>query len=213
MHSIFVSDKPRLIMVQFLRIALPVYILLYFGIAFVLTSVLVARRIGKNPLVLPKDDSAYGLLGFYFKIILIAMLLYVMVYAFYPAGYSYFLPITQLDTSLIQYSGLGMLFISLVWTVIAQANMKNSWRIGIDTVTKTELVTTGLFGISRNPIFFGMILTLLGLFLVTPNAVTALFLIVGYILIQVQIRLEEEFLTKEHGQPYLDYKQKVRRLI
>lgn len=200
-------------MEQLLRIVLPVYILLYFGIAFVLKSVIVAKRIGKNPFVLPKDDSAYGLLGFYFKIILIAMLLYVMVYAFHPAGYSYFLSITQLDTSLIKYIGLVTLFISLVWTVIAQGHMKNSWRIGIDTVTKTELITTGLFGISRNPIFLGMILTLLGLFLVTPNAVTALFLIVGYILIQVQIRLEEEFLIKEHGQHYLDYQQKVRRLI
>jgi protein-S-isoprenylcysteine O-methyltransferase Ste14 len=179
----------------------------------VLKSVIVAKRIGKNPFVLPKDDSAYGLLGFYFKIILISMFLYVIVFALYPAGYPYSLPITQLDTSLIKYIGLATLFISLVWTVIAQGHMKNSWRIGIDTVTKTELVTTGLFGISRNPIFFGMILTLLGLFLVTPNAVTALFLIVGYILIQVQIRLEEEFLIKEHGQPYLDYKQKVRRII
>jgi len=200
-------------MEQLLRILLPVYILLYFGIAFVLKSVIVAKRIGKNPFVLPKDDSAYGLLGFYFKIILISMFLYVIVFALYPAGYPYSLPITQLDTSLIKYIGLATLFISLVWTVIAQGHMKNSWRIGIDTVTKTELVTTGLFGISRNPIFFGMILTLLGLFLVTPNAVTALFLIVGYILIQVQIRLEEEFLIKEHGQPYLDYKQKVRRII
>jgi protein-S-isoprenylcysteine O-methyltransferase Ste14 len=200
-------------MEQLLRILLPVYILLYFGIAFVLKSVIVAKRIGKNPFVLPKDDSAYGLLGFYFKIILISMFLYVIVFAFFPEGYAYFLPITPLNTTTLQYIGLGTLFISLIWTVIAQGHMKNSWRIGIDTVTKTELVTTGLFGISRNPIFFGMILTLLGLFLVTPNAVTALFLIVGYILIQVQIRLEEEFLIKEHGQHYLDYKQKVRRII
>jgi protein-S-isoprenylcysteine O-methyltransferase Ste14 len=200
-------------MEQLLRILLPTYILLYFGIAFVLKSVIVAKRIGKNPFVLPKDDSAYGLLGFYFKIILISMFLYVILYAFFPEGYAYVLPITQLSNTTLQYIGLATLFISLVWTVIAQGHMKNSWRIGIDTVTKTELVTTGLFSVSRNPIFFGMILTLLGLFLVTPNAVTALFLIVGYILIQVQIRLEEEFLIKEHGQHYLDYKQKVRRLI
>lgn len=200
-------------MEQLLRILLPTYILLYFGIAFVLKSVIVAKRIGKNPFVLPKDDSAYGLLGYYFKIILISMLLYVIAYAFFPEGYAYFLPIAQLSNTTLQYIGLATLFISLVWTVIAQGHMKNSWRIGIDTVTKTELVTTGLFSVSRNPIFFGMILTLLGLFLVTPNAVTALFLIVGYILIQVQIRLEEEFLIKEHGQHYLDYKQKVRRLI
>ena len=58
-----------------------------------------------------------------------------------------------------------------------------------------------------------MILSLLGLFLTTPNALTGLFLVLGYILIQIQIRLEEEFLTKEHGQKYEAYKQKVRRLI
>jgi protein-S-isoprenylcysteine O-methyltransferase Ste14 len=54
---------------------------------------------------------------------------------------------------------------------------------------------------------------LVGLFLVTPNALTALFLILGYVLIQIQIRLEEEFLGKEQGQAYINYKQKVRRLI
>jgi len=200
-------------MEQFLRILLPLYLVLYFGIAFVLKSVMVAKRIGKNPFVLPKDDSAYGLLGWYFKIILISMLLYVFAFALFPAVYEYFLPINQLHTITLLYVGLGFLFISLVWTVIAQAHMKNSWRIGIDTETKTELITSGLFGISRNPIFFGMILTLLGLFMVTPNGVTGLFLVLGYVLIQVQIRLEEEFLTHEHGQKYLDYKKNVRRLL
>jgi protein-S-isoprenylcysteine O-methyltransferase Ste14 len=141
------------------------------------------------------------------------MFVYVLAFAFFPAWHNYFLPIKQLDTSIIKFTGLTLLFISLLWTVIAQVHMKNSWRIGIDTNTKTELVTTGLFSISRNPIFFGMILSLAGLFLTTPNALTAIFLIVGYILIQIQIRLEEEFLTKEHGQAYLNYKQKVRRLI
>ena len=67
--------------------------------------------------------------------------------------------------------------------------------------------------LQRNPIFFGMILSLVGLFMTTANALTTLFLILGYDLIQIQIRLEEEFLTKEHGQEYLNYKQKVRRLI
>jgi protein-S-isoprenylcysteine O-methyltransferase Ste14 len=35
----------------------------------------------------------------------------------------------------------------------------------------------------------------------------------AYVLIQIQIRLEEEFLTKDLGQKYLEYKQKVRRFI
>jgi protein-S-isoprenylcysteine O-methyltransferase Ste14 len=198
---------------QILRLALPLYFIIYFGLAFVLKSVIVARRIGKNPLVLPKDDSAYGLIGFYFKLTLILMFVYVLVFALFPTAHVYFLPINQLNNIMMTYIGFGFLAIALIWTIIAQVHMRDSWRIGIDTETKTELVTTGLFGLSRNPIFFGMILSLIGLFLTTPNALTGLFLILGYVLIQVQIRLEEEFLTKEHGQEYLNYKQKVRRLI
>lgn len=200
-------------MAELLRIILPIYFIIYFGVAFILKSLVVAKQIGKNPLVLPKDDSAYGLIGLYFKLKLIAMFVYVIVYALFPTWLDKFLPLAQLDIQAVKYVGLVILFISLAWTVIAQGHMKNSWRIGIDTDTKTELVTNGLFAISRNPIFFGMILSLVGLFLTTPNALTALFLILGYVLIQIQIRLEEEFLTKEHGQEYLSYKQKVRRLI
>ena len=113
----------------------------------------------------------------------------------------------------IKYIGLGLLAFALIWTIIAQGHRKNSWRIGIDTETKTELITAGIFQFSRNPIFFGMIVSLVGLFLTTPNALTILFLILGHILIQIQIRLEEEFLTEQHGQKYTDYKQKVRQLI
>jgi len=182
-------------------------------VAFVTKSVIVAKRIEKNPLVLPKDDSAFGLVGLYFKLTMIFMFAYVLLFAFVPTIYDYFLPIKQLETLTIKYVGLGLLAFALIWTIIAQGHMKNSWRIGIDTEMKTELITTGLFQYSRNPIFFGMIISLVGLFLTTPNALTGLFLILGYVLIQVQIRLEEEFLTNQHGQKYLNYKQKIRRLI
>jgi protein-S-isoprenylcysteine O-methyltransferase Ste14 len=198
---------------EFLRVFLAAYFIVYFGIAFVAKSVLVAKRIGKSPLVLPRDDSAYGLIGFYFKLTIIFIFIYVLLYAFAPTFYSTFLPILQLDILRLKFVGLVLLVFALIWTVIAQAHMKNSWRIGIDTEMKSELVTTGLFRFSRNPIFFGMIVSLLGLFLITPNALTGLFLILGYVLIQIQIRMEEEFLTRQHGQQYLDYKQTVRRLI
>lgn len=198
---------------EFLRIFLPTYFIVYFGIAFVVKSVIVAKRIGKNPLVLPKDDSAYGLIGFYFKLTMILMFVYVLLFALVPTLYDKFLPIFQLETLAIKYAGLGLLVFALIWTIIAQRDMKNSWRIGIDTEKKTELITTGLFQFSRNPIFFGMIVSLVGLFLTTPNALTGLFGILGYILIQIQIRLEEDFLAGQHGQEYTDYKRKARRLI
>ncbi len=69
---------------EILRLTLPIYFIIYFGLAFVLKSIIVARRIGKNPLVLPKDDSAFGLIGLYFKLTFIAMSIYVLAFAFFP---------------------------------------------------------------------------------------------------------------------------------
>lgn len=200
-------------MEEFFRIFIPIYFVIFFGIAFVAKSILVAKKIGKSPIVLAKDDNAYGIIGFYFKLTMILLFLYTLFLAFVPKMYNYFLPIVQLEILNLKFIGFGVLLFALIWTVIAQKDMKSSWRIGIDTKTETELITSGLFQFSRNPIFLGMILSLVGLFLLTPNALTALFLVLGYILIQIQIRLEEEFLTNQHGQIYLDYSQKVNRYI
>ena len=62
--------------------------------------------------------------------------------------------------------------VSLLWMLIAQAQMGASWRVGIDSANRTELVSKGLFTISRNPIFLATRLALLGFFLVAPNAAT-----------------------------------------
>ena len=200
-------------MKNFLRWVLPIYFIIYFGVVFILKSVIVAKRTGKNPFVLPKDESALGLVSTYIKLIVAVICAYLVIYAFFPTWYNYFLPVLQLENQTIKFIGLAFLLFSFIWIVIAQVNMKNSWRIGIDTNTKTELITNGLFSVSRNPVYFGIILSLLGLFLIMPNAFTFLLLVVEYILFQIIIRLEEEFLTKEHGQKYVDYKQKVRRFI
>lgn len=194
-------------------IILLVYFTLFFGVAFVWKTAVVARSIKKNPMVLPKEATVYGLIGFYFKLTLIVLFLYVVVLAIFPHLYTSFLAIPWLQYPVAVYIGYVLLLLSFVWTVVAQDQMKNSWRIGIDHETQTALITNGLFSVSRNPIFLGMIISLLGLFLVTPNAITLLLLVVGYILIQIQIRLEEDFLQSQFGQAYIEYKQNTKRLI
>ena len=102
---------------------------------------------------------------------------------------------------------------AFIISIAAHYSMKNAWRIGIDKNSKTELITHGIFSYSRNPVFFSVLLSLAGLFLITPNAFTVAIFAVVYILIQVQVRLEEHFLIREHGQKYLNYKIVTRRFI
>jgi protein-S-isoprenylcysteine O-methyltransferase Ste14 len=201
-------------MEKIIQFLLPLYFTIYFLFAFIIRSIQVYQRTGKNPMVLPKDDSAYGLIGFYFKGTLIGLLLYVFMFAWLPSLKAYFLPILLPLPEVWQWLGLLLLLVALIWTIVAQGNMKDSWRIGIDSEMKTALITGGLFSFTRNPIFLGMLLVLAGLFFLTPNAATLIFWIVGYILIQLQIRLEEEYLSRQHGEQYDEFCKKVpRRLL
>jgi protein-S-isoprenylcysteine O-methyltransferase Ste14 len=199
-------------MESLLKYFLPAYLAAYFLAAFFWRSYTVWKRTGINPLVFKGSDSAHDYIGRVFKLLFAAVVAAVAVYSTSGHFYEYLAPITWLEHRWLQWVGVALLLTSLAWTVVAQAQMGESWRIGIDEGRRTPLVRKGVFGLSRNPIFLGMMLTLLGLFLVMPNAVTLLVLCLGVMLIQIQVRLEEDFLSRAHGDDYADYRD-VRRWL
>ena len=91
--------------------------------------------------------------------------------------------------------------------------MGDSWRIGIDEKTSSPLVQHGLFGVSRNPIFLGMLVILVGLLFTVPTAATLVVTLVGFTLIHIQVRLEEPFLIDKYGEAYRVYQKRVRRWL
>jgi protein-S-isoprenylcysteine O-methyltransferase Ste14 len=179
----------------------------------VIRSVLLWRKTGINPLTFNKTDDAHGYNGKVFSAITFIELIVVGVYAFKNEWYEYLLPFWYLENPLFQKIGCGLLILSLTIVWISQTQMANSWRIGIDEKNKTKLVTNGMFSISRNPIFLGIMIANLGLFMVIPNAFTLLIISLSTISINTQIRLEEEFLKREFGDDYVSYVNKVRRWI
>jgi len=155
----------------------------------------------------------HDFVGRLFRLTLLASVVVVVFHSFWPAGYQYLTPIPWLLHTILVYLGLGLLIASLIWILVAQAHMGQSWRIGIDPGHKAELVQSGVFRLSRNPIFLGMRLTLLGVFLILPNAISLAVLAMGEALIQIQVRLEEEFLAETYGEAYQSYRQKTRRWL
>ncbi|MCY7346169.1 MAG: isoprenylcysteine carboxylmethyltransferase family protein [Pyrinomonadaceae bacterium] len=190
-----------------------VYLLIYFALAFVLPSYRVWKRTGVNPVTFSGADDTHDYIGKLFKIVMLGLTLVVILYAFAPQFYPFTLPVVWLENKAVQFAGIGLLLLSLGWTVAAQIQMGNSWRIGIDEEKQTALVESGLFRFSRNPIFLGMLVTLLGFFLAAPNALTLLISVLGFVLIQIQVRLEEEFLLKTRGVDYDEYRRRVRRWL
>lgn len=189
------------------------FFITYLIVGFVWPSVRTYKQTGINPITFGKTDNAHDFIGSWFKWLFALVLMTIIAYWVNGSLYQYLLPVHFLIQPSIQWIGVVLCITSLVWTVIAQWQMGQSWRIGIDQEHKTELKTSGLFSVSRNPIFLGMIATLAGYFLVLPNAITLVVASAGYLLIQVQIRLEEDFLRLNHGMEYKQYMQTVRRIL
>ncbi len=192
---------------------LVLYFILFFGLIFILPVYRVWKSTGVNPYKLGSADTAHDYIGKNFRLVIIAYFLVVILFAFLPDIYQLLIPISYLANTYLTILGTTLLGIALTWILIAQIHMQKSWRIGIDEDVKTELVQNGLFKISRNPIFLGMRILLFGLFLMIPNAATLAIMITGNLLVQIQVRLEEEFLARTHGESYLAYRKQVRRWI
>ncbi len=118
-----------------------------------------------------------------------------------------------LDNTTVNILGfsLGLIGLFLCWK--AQKEMGNSWRVGIDRQHKTRLVTTGIFQKVRNPTYSGLFLICAGSFIIFPTISLMVWVIVFYISIEFQVRIEEEFLTDTHGEQYTRYCQTTKRYI
>ncbi len=84
----------------------------------------------------------------------------------------------------------------------------------VSKAEKTELVTGGIYQISRNPAFLGFDLVYIGMVMMFFNwglLVTSIFAVV---MLHLQIvNVEEDFLMEVFGEEYLEYKEKVCRYL
>ncbi|HEY3355406.1 MAG TPA: isoprenylcysteine carboxylmethyltransferase family protein [Polyangia bacterium] len=191
------------------RIALPIAVVLYLGVALVLPTVRLKRMTGVFAIVFQRDAAGpQRLVGVLFGLLTAAILGWALAYAVLgPARLGLWpvpLPLAAL--------GWFAMAAGLVVTLIAQRDMGASWRIGIDA-RPTALVTGGLFGRVRNPIFSSMLLSAAGTVLLTPCPGTLAAWAAFVVVIAVQVRFEERHLLALHGDAYRAYAARVGRFV
>jgi protein-S-isoprenylcysteine O-methyltransferase Ste14 len=78
----------------------------------------------------------------------------------------------------------------------------------------TTLVTSGVFSITRNPMYVGMLIVLMA-FVLWLGAVSTVLVVVAFFLMidRVQIRGEEAALIQTFGNPFQDYAARVPRWL
>jgi protein-S-isoprenylcysteine O-methyltransferase Ste14 len=78
----------------------------------------------------------------------------------------------------------------------------------------TELVLGGPFRVTRNPMYLGLELVLIGAFFLAKSLFFLIPPIIFFLLIHfVQIPFEEKLMTEHFGERYREYRQRVRRWL
>jgi len=111
------------------------------------------------------------------------------------------------------WAGLALCGLALAGFILSLISFGDSFRVGIDEKAPSELVTGGMFAISRNPVYLCFLLLFAGLFLIHRNLLILIATVFFAAMIHRQILREEAFLKKRHGEEFEDYCKRVRRYI
>ena len=117
------------------------------------------------------------------------------------------------NTAIPGWVGLLLCFISVGGFALTLASFGESFRVGIDENASGKLITSGMFKVSRNPLYVCFLLFFAGLFLVHRNIVIAIAYVLFALAVHRQILREEKFLAVHYGDEYKDYRNKVRRYL
>jgi protein-S-isoprenylcysteine O-methyltransferase Ste14 len=130
------------------------------------------------------------------------------------AALPYFL-LTQFNiiTFPLNLGGVVLFLMGLVLNFLATQEFEK-YNTPHNFAAATAVVSSGVYRFSRNPIYLGMILSLVGLAILFQNPAGLLAPILFYLVVEFRfIPFEEEKIAREIGEDYQQYKQRVRRWL
>jgi len=123
-------------------------------------------------------------------------------------------PIKKLIVSPYIYIGIIVFILGMWIDIWAWAIFERKKTTLNPYKTPMKFATNSIYKISRNPMYLGMIIALLGLSIFLGSLSTFISPILFFILMKwIFIIPEEENMEKTFGKRYIDYKSKVRRWI
>lgn len=179
-------------------------LIVLFYIFFFLRAVLLSRKIGKsikaNDIILNIAIISAG----------ISSVLYILQKTL-PNFDDYTL--TFSNSIVLEIAGTILIGIGLIFSTIASLNLGHSWRVGVNSSEKTELITNGVYKLSRNPYFLFYNIVLIGLSLSSQSILVIVFSVTTIIMFHILILKEEKYLENVHGDDYRKYKEQTRRYL
>ena len=114
-------------------------------------------------------------------------------------------------SQIMNFTGIILGILGNIIFACAITTMKDSWRAGL--AERTEMLTSGIYQISRNPAFLGFDCVYLGILFMFFNIPLLIITVLAILMLHIQILQEEHYLDKEYGIDYRFYKKQVYRYL
>ena len=123
------------------------------------------------------------------------------------------LEVRLIDSVHTKLAGMILVILGFIFFTAAWVTLGNYWRVGNREEDDNELITQGIYAISRNPIYLFFILYLTGIFLINGALIFLIFAVLGALNLHYLTLEEETFLSKVHGPSFRDYCAETNRYI
>ena len=94
---------------------------------------------------------------------------------------------------------------------LTDQGVAGDWRFGIDREQKSLLITTGIYGRIRHPIYTALKIAAVATLLIFPNLFFLCVTVPVFVGLTFLALLEEDFLRENFGKSYEEYFRKTRR--
>ena len=129
-------------------------------------------------------------------------------------GVQHFWPIGIGISSGFKYFGLGIVMLGISIVILVSRSFKHAKTNIEPWKPTTNIISTGIFAYSRNPIYAAFCLVPMGMGVFLNSFWILISFIPSAVLVYtLAIRKEEAYLEKKFGEEYVHYKSKVRRWL
>ena len=124
-------------------------------------------------------------------------------------------PVFYFVNLLSQIIGFVLVILGFTQAIIARKTLNDNWTESFEYQIKKnhELITNGIYGYIRHPIYGVLLLVVPGALLVSGSYTFILGLIIILFAAEILSRREEKLLTEHFGKKYTEYKKTTKKFI
>lgn len=128
--------------------------------------------------------------------------------------YQYFPIIIFFNSNLKNIISSFIMIIGIIILIAGFMVLAENKTTSIPNQKSNKLLTSGIYQFSRNPMYLGLLIVLIGVW-IDYNCLNSLVILIGYFCINnfIIIKNEENYLHQQFTNQYLDYQKKVRRWL